>query len=78
MTTSVGEIPNILVDGVDALIVPPGRPHALADAVDRLAADGELRERLSAGALARSDLFDITRAVARIESLYTALLEGAA
>ena len=78
VTTSVGEIPNILVDGVDALIVPPGRPHALADAVDRLAADGELRERLSAGALARSDLFDITRAVARIESLYTALLEGAA
>ena len=40
---------ELLTDGVDALLVPPGDPAALAEAVARLAGDGVLRERLSAG-----------------------------
>jgi glycosyltransferase involved in cell wall biosynthesis len=78
VSTAVGEIPNIFTDGVDALIVPPGEPRALAAAIERLAADEALRSRLGAGALARSALFDITRAVERIEGLYTEILDGAA
>jgi glycosyltransferase involved in cell wall biosynthesis len=39
---------ELLTDGVDALLVPPGDAHALAEAVRRLAADGELAERLGA------------------------------
>jgi len=78
VTTAVGEIPHILTDGVDALVVAPGQPVALAAAVERLAADEDLRRRLGAGALARSELFDITRAVSRIETLYTELLDGVA
>ena len=76
VTTAVGEIPNLLTDGVDALIVAPGQPRALAAALERLVADDQLRRRLGAGALARSELFDITRAVSRIESVYTELLAG--
>jgi len=78
VTTAVGEIPRIFTDGLDALVVPPGQPRALATAVERLVADADLRRRLGEGALARSERFEISRAVARIEGLYTELLGGAA
>jgi glycosyltransferase involved in cell wall biosynthesis len=78
VATAVGEIPSLLTDGVDALLVPPGRPQALASALTRLATDEDLRRRLGAAALARSELFDITRAVSRIEGFYIELLGRAA
>ena len=43
---------ELLVDGESALLVPPGDPAALADAVRRLAADPMLAQRLSEGGLA--------------------------
>jgi glycosyltransferase involved in cell wall biosynthesis len=41
---------SALVDDRDAVLVPPGDPSALAEAVTALAADPERRARLSAGA----------------------------
>jgi len=40
---------ELLVDGESALLVPPGDAQALADALQRIAADGELARRLSTG-----------------------------
>ncbi len=40
---------ELLVDGESALLVPPGDARALAEAVQRIAADPELAQRLSAG-----------------------------
>ena len=40
---------ELLVDGESALLVPPGDPRALAEALQRIAADPELAQRLSAG-----------------------------
>jgi glycosyltransferase involved in cell wall biosynthesis len=37
---------ELLTDGKDALLVPPGEPAALAAALRRLAADDEFRTRL--------------------------------
>ena len=42
---------DCLRDGHNALLVPPREPEQLADAVERLLADGALRERLAATAL---------------------------
>jgi len=43
---------ELLADSVSALLVPPGDPAALVDAVRRLAADSALAQRLSEGGLA--------------------------
>ena len=40
---------ELLVDGESALLVPPGDPRALAAALQKVAADPELAQRLSAG-----------------------------
>ena len=40
---------ELLVDGESALLVPPGDAGALAAAIQRLAADGELARRIAAG-----------------------------
>jgi glycosyltransferase involved in cell wall biosynthesis len=45
-TPAAGEL---LVDGESALLVPPGDPHALAEAVRRIAGDRVRAERLSTG-----------------------------
>jgi glycosyltransferase involved in cell wall biosynthesis len=52
-TTAVGAVAGGLVrDGESGLVVAPGDPVALAEAVNRLLEDRQLRERLGAGARA--------------------------
>ena len=70
VVTAVGELPLLFTDGVDALVVPPDQPEALADAVAALAGDTDLRTRLACGSLARGELFDVTRCVREIEDVY--------
>jgi glycosyltransferase involved in cell wall biosynthesis len=43
---------ELLEDGGNALLVPPGEPEAAAAALDRILGDAKLADRLSAGALA--------------------------
>jgi len=55
VATRVGGTPEILTDGVSGLLIPPADPGAIAEAVDRLAADDALADRLRRGARARID-----------------------
>jgi glycosyltransferase involved in cell wall biosynthesis len=48
VTADTAAARELLTDGVDALLVPPGDPAALAAAVHRLAADPALAERIGA------------------------------
>ena len=77
VTTAVGEIPNFLHHERDALIVAPGDPAALAEAIERVTRDESLRCRLGHAAEAHSALFDIARATADIEDIYRRLLTPA-
>jgi glycosyltransferase involved in cell wall biosynthesis len=49
--TPVGGLPELVVDGVNGLVVPPGDAGALAVAILRLLDNEPLRARLAAGAL---------------------------
>lgn len=74
VVTDVGEMSNLWTNGVDAVIVPPESPGALADAVASVGQDAELRARLAAGSLERAGLFDVTRCVREVETIYDELV----
>jgi glycosyltransferase involved in cell wall biosynthesis len=66
-----GAIPELIVDGVSGLLVPPRDETALAHALARLLDDAELRRRLGAAARAAAETrFDIHRNAARYAALF--------
>jgi glycosyltransferase involved in cell wall biosynthesis len=74
VATDVGGVRAGLGNGSEALLVPPNDADALAAAVARLAADGDLREDLAGRGLARARRLTLERQAARV----AALLSGSA
>ena len=70
VATRVGGIPDAFRDGVDAVLVPPSSPTALADAIEALARDPQRRAAQGAASAVRAADFDVARAVARLEEVY--------
>jgi glycosyltransferase involved in cell wall biosynthesis len=54
IATRVGGVPDVVTDGIDARIVPPGEPPAIAAAIAETTADPEARRRLGAAARRRA------------------------
>ena len=50
VASRLGQIAEVITDEETGLLVEPGDPIGLARAIERLAVDGELRERLGAAA----------------------------
>ncbi len=76
IATPVGAIPEFLTDGETAVLVPPGAPEQLADAISRLMGDAAERQRLgAAGNKVFRERFDISVAAGRILALYAAAMQ---
>lgn len=70
ISTIAGGTPELLKDGA-GLLVPPGDPEAIADALDRLLKDGELRYSLgSAGKTRVQEQFSLEATVTKLVGLY--------
>jgi glycosyltransferase involved in cell wall biosynthesis len=65
---------EILEDGVNALLVTPGDPQAIADAVRRLANDLPLAVRLAARAFADAERYTWARRAERLDVLFAQAL----
>jgi colanic acid/amylovoran biosynthesis glycosyltransferase len=50
VTTRIAGIPELIDDGVSGLLVTPGRVDELADAVERMLTDGDLRDAVTSSA----------------------------
>jgi glycosyltransferase involved in cell wall biosynthesis len=70
VTTSVGGIGDMVVDGESGLLVPPGDELGLAAAIRRVLADGELRSRLGVGAQTKVRRFTASVVAEQLESVY--------
>jgi glycosyltransferase involved in cell wall biosynthesis len=76
VATDVSGTSEAVRDGIDALVVPPEDPAALAEAIHRLLSDRGLADRLGASALERARReFGMSRMAEALESL---LLEALA
>jgi len=76
----VSDVPgcrHFVRDGKEGFVVPPGNPRALAEAIERLASDPELRTRM--GQAARRRLFDgftEEQVIRMVGSIYQKLLRN--
>jgi glycosyltransferase involved in cell wall biosynthesis len=75
VASRVGGIPEIVRDGVDGLLVPPGSPEALAQALLEVSQDEGLRQRLAgAGRERMIETFRFEPMMRRYEALYQEML----
>jgi glycosyltransferase involved in cell wall biosynthesis len=75
VASAVGPIPEIVVDGLTGLLVPPGDPAALAEAVIRLLRDPDLAAAYGRAGRARVEReLRVDTMVAHTEALYEELL----
>lgn len=63
ISTTVGGVPSSVTDGFDALLVPPKNSDALAQAIERVIRDGELRRALILNGLVSSRAHTLERFV---------------
>jgi glycosyltransferase involved in cell wall biosynthesis len=77
VATRVGGTPEAVADGYTGLLVSPGNPAQLADALLRLDGNTQLSHQMGyAGHLRVQKLFDVRRMVKEYESLYLDVLPG--
>jgi glycosyltransferase involved in cell wall biosynthesis len=74
VASSIGPVPEIVLDGETGLLVPPGDADRLADAIVRVLADRALGERLGRAGRARvQQTFALDDMVDRTDRLYREL-----
>jgi glycosyltransferase involved in cell wall biosynthesis len=70
-------IREVLRDRVDALLVTPGDPRAMADAIHQLSQDSSLGSRLALAALEAASRYSWDRRAERLEALVAAVVQPA-
>lgn len=77
VSADVGAVRDMVADGVEGYVVPPGDVGAFADRIGRLVDDPALRARLGAQARDRAEReFRIEDTAAAFERLFTSLARG--
>jgi len=77
VATEVGGVPELVEDEVTGFLVPPKDPDALAEALQRLITDPELRRRMGrAGRGKALQEFTLSRMLRKTEQVYEEVLEG--
>jgi glycosyltransferase involved in cell wall biosynthesis len=70
VASAIGGIPEIVRDGVEGLLLPPGDTGALAAALERIVRADGLSEALAANARRRSEAYAPDAVVPRVEAAY--------
>jgi glycosyltransferase involved in cell wall biosynthesis len=74
VATAVGGVPEMVTAGVEGILVPARDSDALADALETLVCDPNVRREMGENAARRAECYDIRNAVSRIETVYRDLV----
>jgi glycosyltransferase involved in cell wall biosynthesis len=77
IASRIGGLVDLVADGETGLLVEPGNPSALRQAIERLLANPDLRRRMGQVALRKVVEFQASTVVPRIEHVYEELLQKA-
>jgi len=75
VSTNVGGIPWLILDGVDGLLVPPDDPVAMANAIRKILIDPDLSASLSENARQKAQMHDWSVILPQWESLLLSVLD---
>lgn len=78
IASRIGGLSDVILDGENGFLTPPGNAHELAQAIQRVLDDTTLRTRLEQGALQRAQDFRASAVIPRIESVYRRLIQSTA
>jgi len=74
--TRVGGIPDLVKDGHNGFLVEPGEVDGLAEAIQKLVADENLRRAMGERGRAMAPAYSVERMIEKIDELYGSLLNG--
>jgi len=74
--SDVGGVPDLVVPGVNGLLVPPGNAQELSGAILKLIKDKALRKQMGQQGKRRVAQFDISNMIDKIDRLYEEMLMG--
>jgi len=78
VATSVGSMPEVVVEGKSGLLVPPDDPDALAGAIRRITSEPEALQRMSQFSRGVADEYSWEQIACRLSQVYDELLIGTA
>ncbi len=70
VTTNVGGLPEVVIDGRYGFVVPPKDPNSIADAVLKILTNPSLKEKMGIEAKERAQIFDFRNTVKKTIALY--------
>jgi glycosyltransferase involved in cell wall biosynthesis len=70
VASNVGNIPKLIDNGINGLLVEPQNPHELAEAIIRGLTDLELRRKIWENAPRKAAMFDIQKTAENVEEIY--------
>ena len=76
VSTRVGGVPEVVVDGETGYLVPPRDPEALARAVVKLARNEKLRDEMGRAGRRRAQLFSVQEMVKGVLEVYNEVLQS--
>jgi glycosyltransferase involved in cell wall biosynthesis len=75
VATQIAGVSELVADGISGYLVPPGEPNLLAERLEKLLGDSQLRERLGKAGRAKVERdFNLSQEVARLHNLMSAAL----
>jgi glycosyltransferase involved in cell wall biosynthesis len=77
IATNIGGSLDQVAEGETGLLIPPGDPEALADAIEKLMRDAVLRKQMGTAAIARIETqFTLAEMTVKMEQLFEEIISG--